>query len=407
MRKIKVLLLLHDLSPTGAPKVAVTAFEHFGDRAEVRTITYHGGPLAERARRLGPVRTLVSYRWPGGIPTPRALLLFLAHRFLSLGKARLWSQGIRRWKPDVIYINSVVGLLAAKRLDLPPVPVLLHVHELDSFLHPMARDAPALLLGLPDLYVAVSEAVAEALTERFGVPAAKVRVVPAFVEEFPLLAPAPAGVEGAPFVMGGAGVPSWVKGPQLWLLVAAALKKRLGPGRVRFVWVGTSEDEEGWQFKEMARKLGLTGDTEFVPFTMRPLDYYALFDVFAMTSWQDSFPLVVLEAMLLEKPVVCFAGSGGARDEVGEAGVVIAEFSPALMAEAVAALAADPARRLALGKSGRARVLEHFTAARQAPALWREIALLAGRPDAADLFADLSAHSSAHSSPAEGAQAPP
>ena len=72
MRKIKVLLLLHDLSPTGAPKLAVSAFERFQDQIELRTISYHGGPLRDRVRALGPVQTLVSFQWPGGMPTPRA-----------------------------------------------------------------------------------------------------------------------------------------------------------------------------------------------------------------------------------------------------------------------------------------------------------------------------------------------
>jgi len=382
MRKIKVLLLLHDLSPTGAPKVAITAFERFRDEVEMRTITYHGGPLRERVRQLGPVQTLVSYQWPGGRPSPRDLLLFLGHRSLSVGKAQVWSREIARWKPDMVYVNSVAGLLAAKRLRLPPAPVLLHVHELDSFLYPFSRDAPELLLGLPDRYVAVSQAVAEALTGRYGVDGGKVVVVPAFVEEIPLPPTRPAASDGR-LVVGGAGVLSWVKGPQLWLLMAAALKKRLGADRVRFVWVGMVENEEGWQFREMARKLGLTADVEMAPFTDRPLDYYAAFDVFAMTSWQDSFPMVVLESMLLQKPVVCFAGSGGAHEEVGDAGVVIAEFSPTAMAEAVVALAADPARRAALGAAARQRVQENFTASKQAPRLWREIeALASGLPSA-------------------------
>lgn len=377
MRKIKVLLLLHDLSPTGAPKLAVTAFERFQDQVELRTISYHGGPLRDRVRALGPVQTLVSYQWPGGMPTPRGLLLFLGHRSLSVGKARVWSQEIRRWKPDVVYVNSVAGLLAAKRLRLPPAPVLLHVHELDSFLYPFARDAPKLLLGLPDRYVAVSQAVSSALTGRYGVDKDKVVVVPAFVEEFPVPSHSPA--QDTRLVVGGAGVVSWVKGVPLWLLMAAEVKKRLGAGRVRFVWVGMVEDEEGWRFREMARKLHLTDDIEWVPFTSRPLDYYAAFDLLALTSWEDSFPLVVLESMLLEKPVVCFAGSGGAREEVGETGVVVGEFSTSLMAEAIAALAADPVRRVALGKAARQRVLENFTAARQAPRLWREVTALAGR----------------------------
>jgi len=382
MRKIKVLLLLHDLSPTGAPKLVVSAFERFRDAVELRTITYHGGPLRDRVRQLGPVQTLVSYQWPGGRPSPRDLLLFLGHRSLSVGKAQVWSREIARWKPDMVYVNSVAGLLAAKRLRLPPAPVLLHVHELDSFLYPFSRDAPELLLGLPDRYVAVSQAVAEALTGRYGVDGGKVVVVPAFVEEIPLPPARPAASDGR-LVVGGAGVLSWVKGPQLWLLMAAALKKRLGADRVRFVWVGMVENEEGWQFREMARKLGLTADVEMAPFTDRPLDYYAAFDVFAMTSWQDSFPMVVLESMLLQKPVVCFAGSGGAHEEVGDAGVVIAEFSPTAMAEAVVALAADPARRAALGAAARQRVQENFTASKQAPRLWREIeALASGLPSA-------------------------
>ena len=371
MRKIKVLLLLHDLSPTGAPKLAVSAFERLRDQIELHAITYHGGPLRDRVRALGPVQTLVSFQWPGGIPTPRALLLFLGHRSLSVGKARVWSQQIQRWKPDVVYVNSVAGLLAAKRLNLPRVPVLLHVHELDSFLYPMARDAPELLLRLPDRYVAVSSAVADALTVRYGVDAAKVTVVPAFVEEFPL--PDPIASGDGRLVVGGAGVVSWVKGVPLWLLMAAEVKKRLGADRVRFVWVGMVEDEEGWRFREMARKLHLTEDIEMVPFTSRPLDHYAGFDVFALTSWEETASLAALENMLLQKVVLCFTGAGGPPEFVGAAGVVVEEFSPPDMAAAVVALAEDPARRAALGEAARRRVLNNFTAERQAPRLLEEI----------------------------------
>jgi len=376
MRKIKVLLLLHDLSPTGAPKLVVSAFERFRDAVELRTITYHGGPLRDRVRQLGPVQTLVSYQWPGGRPSPRDLLLFLGHRSLSVGKAQVWSREIARWKPDMVYVNSVAGLLAAKRLRLPPAPVLLHVHELDSFLYPFSRDAPELLLGLPDRYVAVSQAVAEALTGRYGVDGGKVVVVPAFVEEIPLPPARPAASDGR-LVVGGAGVLSWVKGPQLWLLMAAEVKKRLGAERVRFAWVGMVENEEGWRFREMARKLGLTEDITLVPFTDRPLDHYAAFDVFALTSWEETASLAALENMLLQTPVICFAGAGGPPEFVGPTGIIIPEFSPTDMAEAVVALAADPDRRAALGVAARRRVLENFTAARQAPKLLDEIRRLA------------------------------
>ena len=378
MHKIKVLLLLHDLSPTGAPKVAAAAFEHLRDQIDLWTITYQDGPLRKRLGKLGRVQTLVSYKWPGMPAAPRALVLFLLHRFLSLGKARLWSLGVKRWRPDLVYVNSIAGLLAAKRLQLPRVPVLLHVHELDSFLFPFSRHAPELLRDLPDRYVAVSQAVATALIERYSIPAEKVVVIPAFVEEFPLPPMLPPA-EDTRLVIGGAGVVSWVKGPELWLLMAAEVKRRLGGEKVRFIWVGIPDGEAGWQFGEMARKLGLAEDIQMVRFTDRPLDYYAAWDIFALTSWEETASLAALENMLLQKPVVCFAGAGGPPEFVGSAGIVIEEFSPISMAEAVCALVADPAKRTALGEAARQRVLENFTAAHQAPRLMEEMQKLAAQ----------------------------
>ena len=50
---------------------------------------------------------------------------------------------------------------------------------------------------------------------------------------------------------------------------------------------------------------------EFIPPTPKPMEHFAGFDIFAMTSWEDPCPLVVLENMGLAKPVVCFAGGAG------------------------------------------------------------------------------------------------
>ncbi len=376
-RKLKVLLLIHELSPTGAPKVALSAFQRFGDAVELRTLAYLGGPLRAEFQALGPVQTLVSSGWPGmNAPLP-SLIRFAGHRGMSLAKGRLWAGPLRRWKPDIIYINSVAGLLAARRLRLPPAPVLLHVHELDHVLAPFMEHSPDLLRDLPARYVAVSQAVADALTERFGVDPQKVVVIPAFVDSTPHsafgAAPPAASRLDTRSVVGGAGVINWCKGAQLWLLMAAEVKRLLGAENVRFVWVGVPDNEEGWQFGEMARKLFLTDDIERVPFTRTPSAYYQQFDVFALTSWEETASLALLENMLLERAVVCFAGTGGPQEFAGSAGVVIPEFSPVLMAEAIASLCRNSSRRAALGKAARQRVLENFTADVQAPHILEEI----------------------------------
>ena len=239
--KIKVLLFVHELSPTGAPKVVLSAFQQFSNAVELRTVAYLGGPLEAEFRALGPVQTLVGYRWPGVSASARGLGLFAWHQGLSVLRARLWAGPLQAWKPDVIYVNSVAGLLAARRLRLPSAPVLLQVHELDSVLAAFARHSPGLLRDLPSRYLAVSQAVADALIERFGVNKDKVSVVPAFLDPPSMPGYTPPSVPlNTPWVVGGAGVLGWVKGAELWLLMAAEVKRRLGAGKVRFVWVGVS-----------------------------------------------------------------------------------------------------------------------------------------------------------------------
>jgi glycosyltransferase involved in cell wall biosynthesis len=281
----------------------------------------------------------------------------------------------------VIYINSVLALHCARYIRLPPAPALLHVHEMGSALDAYTQPVAHLFRDWPRRYIAVSEAVSQSLVERCGIVREKISVIHAFVTEKELLPhPAsPTSTASTPLIVGGAGRISWCKGPTLWLLMAAELTKMLGEDRVRFVWVGVASGEDDRRFREMAHKLHLGHLIEFVPVTPRPLEHFARFDVFAMTSWEDSCPLVVLENMLLQKPVVCFAGGGGALEEVGDAGIVIEEFNPSAMAQAIADLAASPEERAALGRAARQRALEQFTVSVQAPKILSEIERLTPR----------------------------
>jgi glycosyltransferase involved in cell wall biosynthesis len=102
----------------------------------------------------------------------------------------------------------------------------------------------------------------------------------------------------------------------------------------------------------MVRKLKLEDVVELVPETDRPFDHFARFDMFAMSSWEESASLVVLEAMAMRIPVICFGPTGGPSEEVGTAGVVIPEVSPRLLADAIVDLAESPQKRRALGDAG-------------------------------------------------------
>jgi len=85
----------------------------------------------------------------------------------------------------------------------------------------------------------------------------------------------------------------------------------------------------------------------------------AIFDAFCLTSREDPFPLVVLEAASLEKPVLCFAEAGGPPEFVeNHCGFVLPYLDVAAMSARIVELIENPSLRDELGRRARAKVLE-------------------------------------------------
>lgn len=367
---LRVLLFLHDLFP-GAPSVALDAFEWMKNDVSLRTIAFGSGFLETRYRQLGPLHIMQTWQ-----STLRRRL----QRTWSLARLR---RNVAHFRPDLLYVNSIASLKRARQLAFGRVPVLVHVHELESFVEPVAESDLNLLLTWPTRFVVVSKAVRELLVDRVGVPEEKVALVYEFIRD-DVLAMGDAGrglaAQGPrPFIVGGAGADFWRKGISLWLQMAAALRGFLPERLLEFRWVGLVSDGDTRKAKLEARKLGVADIVRFVPRIERPLDHFREFDVFAMTSWEDPCPLVVLENMALGKPVVCFQGGGGAPEEVGSTGLIVPDFRPEMMAAAIADLARDSDRRETLGTMARSRVKEIFVASVQVPKLLVEMRRTAAR----------------------------
>ncbi len=98
--------------------------------------------------------------------------------------------------------------------------------------------------------------------------------------------------------------------------------------------------------------------------------HYQWADAFALPSFQEGLPVVLMEAMATGLPVV--ATRIAAVEELvqdGMTGHVVAPGRADMLASALADLAGDPARRLSWGEQGRRDVLAEFTAATTAPAM--------------------------------------
>ncbi len=353
----RVLLLLHEMTLTGAPRLALSLFRSLRGDVSLRIVSIHPGPLNGAFRELGHVSTLSSVRRQGyqqaGIAGKAAARMRDQLEIVIAGRR------CRSWRPTLNYVNTVEALPLVAELGMQGVPTLLHVHESSVALERFVAAHPGILAGLPNRYIAVSHVVADELTRRHGIPLTKIAVIPPFVDVPPAeLSRAPSS---SPWVIGGVGNPHWTKGVDLWLLAAREVVSRLGEERVRLIWVGLRDNDEARHFRAMVRKLGLEDVVELHPETPDPFSAIARFDVLAMSSWEESASMTVLEAMACSVPVVCFGGSGGPAEEVGDAGVVVPDFSPAAMGEAIAGLLLDPGRRQKMAEVARARVGESYS----------------------------------------------
>lgn len=126
---------------------------------------------------------------------------------------------------------------------------------------------------------------------------------------------------------------------------------------------GLQDDPEARRLRAVARLHGVEDRVTLLGRVERT-DVPALLrsaDVAVCAPWYEPFGMVAVEAMACGVPVVASA-VGGLQDTVvhGETGVHVPPRDPAAVAAAVRWLAADPARRAAMGLAGARRSRERY-----------------------------------------------
>jgi glycosyltransferase involved in cell wall biosynthesis len=218
------------------------------------------------------------------------------------------------------------------------------------------------MLARTDLFVAVSHAVRNGLVDDLGVEPARVQVVPGFVERGLLevacddgprtVARTALGVDDRTFVVGGAGRADWAKGADRFVDIAARVAKEADD--MRAVWIGAVKPGARADLASDAVAAGVSDAVRFVGERADAPQCFAAFDVLALTSREDSYPLVMLECAAMGIPSVCFADGGGAPEFVGNGGgVVVPAGDLDAFALAITRLDADPDERRRLGQRAR------------------------------------------------------
>ncbi len=119
-------------------------------------------------------------------------------------------------------------------------------------------------------------------------------------------------------VVGGCGTGDWRKGIDLFLLVALRTRVYYPHHRISFQWKGIVKNSPEWiKISYDINKAGLSDFMTLLESDDKTLDFFEGIDVLLLTSREDPYPLVVLEAGSLGRPTICFEQSGGAKEFVG------------------------------------------------------------------------------------------
>jgi len=263
---------------------------------------------------------------------------------------------IRDLRPDVFHANlsspwsCQYGIAAAALLRRPRVVAVyqLAVPPISG----RQRRAKRLTSRGVHRHVGVGERVSREVEALVGLPAGSVRTIHNGVPDDQ---PAPARRPGPGRLVGAIGRLEHQKGFDILLRALAEV-----PGADLCV---VGEGSERFRLEQLAVELGIAERVAWEGWSDNPRSYLAAFDVLALPSRFEGFPLAVLEA-LLACSAVAAADVGSVAEAVlgGETGLLVPPEDPAALAAALRRLLADPLLRERLGGQGRQLVLERFTA---------------------------------------------
>ena len=280
-----------------------------------------------------------------------------ARHVLYFAEAAVFADWMRREGLSHVHMHfsSTVGLMARRIL---PMCTSVTIHGSDEFMNP-ANFYLQEKTHQFDLLFAISEYGRSQLM-RFSDYGqwSKFRVSPLGVDPV-VYAPGPFRENPSPFEILCVGRLAPPKGQHILI---AALDVLLRQGRaVRLRFAGDGEDRA--DLEQDAARRGLEEHIVFegrlTADCVRAL--YEQADIFALPSFAEGIPVVLMEAMAMELPCVASWITGIPeliRNEVD--GLLVPPSNEEALAAALARLMDDPGLRRRLGKSGRRRVVEEF-----------------------------------------------
>jgi glycosyltransferase involved in cell wall biosynthesis len=327
------------------------------DRFECSVILFNEGRLAEELRKLPLSVSVISEK--------RHNPIVIAYRL-----AKIFRQG----RPDIVhthkYKDSILATMVARCVGVPHVIRVVHgmpepfngLRNVNMSLYTMVDRfvISRLVAGI----IAVSSDIEQALMRTYGT--ARVVRIHNGIDLDVVQVRTPRSDKRKEWnftdrvtLLGTVGRLVPVKGHAVLLEALQILQRSNRTMNLLIVGEGPLRG----QLEAEVRRLGLEEFVRFAGHQVDSYDFINMMDVFVLPSLHEGIPMVLLEALALQRPVVA-TRVGGIPEviEHGRTGLLAEPSDASSLARLIQRMVEDSPMAVSIGKAGRARVEEEFTA---------------------------------------------
>jgi glycosyltransferase involved in cell wall biosynthesis len=310
--KPPIVFVSHDAEWGGAQLLLLRLMEDLKKRANVNcfALLLKGGALAEEFKQK--FQTFCVSDLSGAGWSEKTSLEFIAAR-------------LRRRQDVVALTNTVASGDVAAIFAGRGIDVVSYIHELPTSIEMYgAAGKMKNAVQYSKSIIAVSDFVKDSISTEYSIPPRNIEVIHvgtrqhqvAKYERKDLLEKY--NITPAKHLILGCGMVHYRKGTDLFVQLAAKMVQGRDKNDYQFVWIGgdqTSEEARQWAMHD-AKMLGIDDIIHFTGLISDASSFMKAADLFVLTSREDPFPLVVLEAIEQDTPILAFENSGGAQEIV-------------------------------------------------------------------------------------------
>jgi len=319
----KILFVGHDANGAGAQIVLLNWLKAEAERGKKNYLLLEkGGELLPEYERYAKV--WVWRKGPNKIDKIVKKIPFLkredrADREPNRPEIASMLEDFKREKFSLILGNTVASLSLLQQLQGMKIPFGAYVHELDFSLTMYASEKDMHFLAQKvSLVFGVSEQVNHLLIDKFNVPIERTLLLPPIIEipkshsDRGVQVREDLGIPPDAWVVLGCGLAEWRKGTDIFIRVARQVIRKMP--KVHFIWLGVGDNVFSAELKAEKEHWDEGNQVHLIPRKSDSKPYFEAMDLFFLSSREDPFPLVMLEAAFHGKPIVGFKGSGGISD---------------------------------------------------------------------------------------------